>query len=387
MSAHSAPVILLDAPFQNWKSRKWTFDTLAKLVPTITSKKSRKNVFRYHAVDKPFSEIPETKEKKEYTTKTYSGKEFFRLLRDPSTHYYNYASGDIESLNINDIFTSNSLEKVTFGDFEPGQANFWFGGENVTAYTHYDTSHNLHSVVRGRKKFLLLPPSAYRYLKLYPSLHTFYRQTQVDILNLTESEFRELLFETVFYEVVLTRDETLYIPPYWFHCVVTLEPSISLNVWSQSGAFLSLEDIYTMPIPFEEEWGQVKLLRVLQHFVTLILSDTLPHFDNASHFVEVAVVSRYDAVLERLPDDMKREEMLSSVKDFCLQSDITELLDDPSLQHVVEGARNISEVLTDILPLSVREINIANYLEHLAWRILGSESIVLVPFYYKNCFT
>lgn len=385
LSNHDVPVVLLNTPFKSWKSSNWTFALLANHIPIVTSKKSRNNVFKYYAVDKPFSIIPEYKENKKYKTKKLSGKEFFRLLIDSNKDHYMYASGDIDLLQMNNVFTSDSLEQVTFGDFEPGQVNFWFGSENVTAYTHYDTSHNLHTVIRGHKKFLLLPPSAYKYLKLYPSLHTFYRQTQVDILNLTQSEFRELLFQTSFLEVVLERHETLYIPPYWFHCVVTVEPSISLNVWSQSDMFLSMEDIYSLPIPFEETWDQVKLLKVLQYFVILILRDALPHFNNSSHFVNDAVLKHYYQIFERL-SDTKRDEMLLLVKDFCLESHITTILDSSSLQYVTDGAEKISKLFRSMFPLSVREINVANYLEHLAWRILGSDNVVLVPFYYEKCF-
>lgn len=275
---------------------------------------------------------------------------------------------------------------VTFGDFEPGEVNFWFGGKKVTAYTHYDTSYNLHTIIRGRKRFLLFPPSAYKYLKLYPSLHTFYRQVQVDVLNLTQAQFRELLFETPFQEVELTRGETLYIPPYWFHCVVTLEPTISLNVWSQSETFLAMEEIYRLPIPFEELWGRVKLMRVLHHFVGLVLNGTLPHYRNMSSFMNGGLLSRYDVIFDKLLES-EEEELLSLVKVFCLQSEVTQLLDSPRLRHVNRGATKIIDFFKGMFPLSVREINVANYLEHVAWRILGTENVILVPFYYKKCFS
>ena len=358
---------------------------LAKTVPSVTSKKSKNNVFMYHAVDKPFSEIPEYKEKKLYKQKTYTGRTFFNLLADSAQNFYYYASGDIDHLQLGSFFTADSLPDVTFGDFEPGQVNFWFGGKDVTAYTHYDTSHNLHTIIRGRKRFLLFPPSAYKYLKLYPSLHTFYRQVQVDILNTTQAQFRELLFETSSLEVVLTCGETLYIPPYWFHCVVTLEPTISLNVWSQSENYLSLEEIYRLPIPFEEVWGRVKLMRVLNHFVALVLNDTLPHYRNTSSFINESFLSRYDVIFDKL-SEADEGELLSLVGVFCLQAEVTQLLDSPSLRHIAKGAKKVTEVFKSMLTLSVREINIVNYLEHIAWRILGTENVVLVPFYYKKCF-
>ena len=385
LSDHGVPVVLQNTPFDEWKSTNWTFELLADCVQSILAKKSKNKIFRYHAVDKPLSGLPEFKEKKSYREKKYSGNDFFRTLTNTSASHKHYASGGLELLQIEDVFTSDSLLKVTFGDFEPGQVNFWFGSENVTAYTHYDTSYNLHTVIQGRKKFLLLPPSAYKHLKLYPSLHTFYRQIQVDILNMTQEQFRELLFETPFLEVLLTQGETLYIPPYWFHCVVSLEATISVNVWSQSDTFLSMEDIYTLPIPFEEVWGRVKLMRVLQHFAMLVVRDSLPHYKNVSHFVNIALVRRYELLLKRL-SETNRDELLLLVKVFCLQSEVKQLLDTPSLRHVTKGANKIIDFFKGMLPLSVREINVVNYLEHVAWRILGTDNVALVPFYYMKCF-
>ena len=387
MSNHSAPVVLHNTPFDSWKSANWTFEHLAGLVPVVVSKKSKSNVFRYYAADKPFSEIPDFKEEENYKQMKYPGKKYFNVLKKKNSSnkkQYIYAAGGLELLKIDNVFTSDMLLKVTFGGFEPGEVNYWFGSKDVTAYTHYDTSHNLHTIIQGRKKFIMFPPSAYKYLKLYPSLHTFYRQVQVDILDLPQQEFRELLFETPSFEVVLGRGETLYIPPYWFHCVVTLEPTISLNVWSQSDAFLSMEDIYALPIPFEEEWGRVKLLRVLQHFAKLVVQDALPHYRNVSHFLKVALLSRYEPIFNKRSEE-NRDELLSMVRPFCLQSEVTELLDSPNLQHVTKGAKTISDFFKGMSPLSVREINIVNYLEHVAWRIFGTDNVVLVPFYYKKC--
>ena len=82
---------------------------LAKIVPSVTSKKSKKNVFKYHAVDKPFSEIAQYTEKKTYKQKKYTGRQFFNLLTDydPDQRFFYYSSGDIELLEIDSFFTKD----------------------------------------------------------------------------------------------------------------------------------------------------------------------------------------------------------------------------------------------------------------------------------------
>ena len=103
------------------------------------------------------------------------------------SHHYNHILakayrqlGLIRRTFSSSVSTPDTLHQMTFDPHEgPGQINYWFGGTNVTAHTHYDTSHNLHVLIHGRKKFLIFPPSAYGQLSLYPCLHQLYRQTQV----------------------------------------------------------------------------------------------------------------------------------------------------------------------------------------------------------------
>ena len=377
--------MLENTPFNSWKSANWTFRMLAEKLTSVTSKRSENNIFKYHAVNQPLSDITTFKEEKTYVEKVYTGRQFFMRITNTSKKEYYYATGGIEMLGLDNLFTDESLLRLTFGNYEPGQVNYWFGGVNVTAYTHYDTSHNFHAVVLGRKRFLLFPPSSHTVLKLYPSIHELYRQVQTDVLNLTQPEFNELLSHTDIYEVVLTQGEVLYIPPYWFHCVVTLRPTVSLNVWSHSSAFLAMEDVYALPIPFEEVWGHVKMMRVLQHFLTVIVEDALPHYENTSLFVSEAVLSRYEPMFARL--DSASNERLKTLADvFCLRSHIGKLLDMPNLHPVTKGAARISEIFKTMHPIATREINLANYFEHAAWRIVGNKNVAVVPHYFKRCF-
>ena len=385
LSNYSHPAVIIDTPFSQWKSANWTPQFLADHVSSVVSKKSKSNVFKHFAVKQPLSTVSDFKKKKTYSEKKYSGKEFFNLLSNSSKKLYYYASGGIELLNLEKLFTNESLHQVTFGSFEPGEVNFWFGGENVTAYTHYDTSHNLHAIMYGRKKFLLFPPSAYKELQLHSSLHQFYRQVQTDIFNLKLSQYETLWSKTGALEVVLQPGEALYIPPYWFHCVITLETTISLNVWSHSDNFLIMEDIYASPIPFEEVWGTVKLMRTLEHFMTLIIQDVLPHYSSPSKFIREAVLGRYKLLISKFSVN-RQQTFLSSAKVFCLQSTIDSLLDTPHLMHLTKGAQKIINLFNSMPPIASKEINVANYLEHLAWRVLGTDNVALIPFYFKQCF-
>ncbi len=374
LSVNGLPVVLTDTPFDNWTAATWTPSLLARTVKLIPCKKSPERVFKYFAVGKPLEPFSFPKPFQEVV---YPGKKFFELLQEPFDGSYYYSSGGIELLGLEDTFTDDSLPLLTFpahGSY--GQINFWFGGANVTAYTHYDTSHNLHLVVYGRKKFVIFPPSSHAELILYPSLHQFYRQVQRDVLS--PEVIPELTSSPL--EVILSPGEVLYLPPYWFHCVISLETTISLNVWSNSEVFLVMEDIFAAPIPFEEEWGKLKLLQAFNYFAKMLVLEVV----SDKSFVDRLLYSRYDALLARLPESLQLQ-LSVSAKQHCA-SNLEAILDLASIEHIQEVVLRTTEKFQKIRPIAIREINLGNYIEQVAWRILGNRQIMLLPFFLKECF-
>ncbi|MFN6461430.1 MAG: cupin-like domain-containing protein [Nostoc sp. DedVER02] len=96
---------------------------------------------------------------------------------------------------------------------------------------HFDRIHNLFVQVRGRKRFLLFPPS--NYLSFYPPLEDssgigHNSKVNPDLLNLElfpKFPWQERI------EVVLQPGEMLYLPPFWWHHVTAIDENISLSFW------------------------------------------------------------------------------------------------------------------------------------------------------------
>ena len=386
--------MLHSTPFQSWEVANWTVDSLAARsgdIRHVLSKKGKSNVFKYFAVDQPMSGVDFLNIDKDYVEVVFTARTFFDLLRSPFDGFYYYASGGVELLNLGSVASDDeSLQTMTFPSHseaysKPGQVNFWLGMANVTAYTHYDTSHNFHMVVDGRKRFILLPPDAYSRLKLHPCLHPLYRQVGVDVLS--QGNLKQFIHDMQGYDVELTDGDVIYIPPYWFHTVVTMETTFSLNVWSQSEAFLAMEKIYSSAIPFEVEWGRVKLMKSLCYFIHLLVEEVLQDSDG-SKFVVDRVYSRYKLILEKEPSKIEfvLSKVRASVQVYCLREEMTVLMDAEAVGHLEDGTTRIAESFRDIHPLPVREINLANYIEHLTWSMLGEEDSMQLPFYLYECF-
>ena len=351
----------------------------------MLSKRGSEHIFIYHAIDQPLSAIKAISPEKSYKEIIYPSEKYFSILQKPFDGYYYYSSGGMELLEVDDIFTQESLKSLTFSGHlkrgELGQANYWLGKANVTAYTHYDTSYNLHMVAYGQKWFIIFPPDAYRKLKLYPCLHHFYRQVQTDIFD---SELHDLIERLNGVEVVLNPGEVVYIPPYWFHSVVTMKTTISFNVWSQSEAYMIMEDIYAVAIPFEEEWGRLKLMQALNYLIKQLIRSLLP-IQDANSFMRESVCERYKLFQDKL-DAIVSDKDQQTVHGYCLRAHIGDLLKPEEVTHVDEGIARIVALFRKIQPQPVLEINLANYIEHLAWRILGADNIALLPFYFHLCF-
>ena len=191
------------------------------------------------------------------------------------------------------------------------------------------------------------------------------------------------------YVIDLLDGDVLYIPPYWFHSVVTVETTLSLNIWSQSESFLTMEQIYKVAIPFEAEWGRPKLMKCLCYFITLLTEQILGISGSSSEFVLDRVYSRYETLLEKgISAEFRTlaSELKEFVQDYCLKEKIPNLLDTDAMKHLETGAMDIATQFLDIHPSSVREVNLANYIEHLVWRMLGQEDLRQLPFYLHECF-
>ena len=132
----------------------------------------------------------------------------------------------------------------------------WLTSGDVLARTHYDKSHNLLCVLRGRKRVLLWPPSELPSLHFYPAVHAAHRQSQVSLQRLESvsaalaaGEMPTLRGAVDEYAVFdppallgasgglraeLGAGDVLYIPPYWAHAVYSPEPSVALAAFSTS---------------------------------------------------------------------------------------------------------------------------------------------------------
>ena len=84
-------------------------------------------------------------------------------------------------------------------------------------------------VLRGRRRYILNPPSACKKLSVYSERkHPSFRHSWIDWSSL-EQGYASGFGEAQAIDTIMNTGEVLYIPSYWFHYIVSLEWSAQCN--------------------------------------------------------------------------------------------------------------------------------------------------------------
>jgi len=134
--------------------------------------------------------------------------------------------------------------------------------KGVVTPTHFDEAFNLFTQIRGRKRFKLYSPKYFANLYPYPVHHPCDRQAQVDIDNPDLIRFPKFSAAKGV-ETIVEPGDVLYLPPYWFHHVVSLDKSISVNFW-----FVMPNDkLEPLQLPIKDQSRIMALRRNIEKFI------------------------------------------------------------------------------------------------------------------------
>ncbi|EGD76785.1 hypothetical protein PTSG_08136 [Salpingoeca rosetta] len=236
---HEVPFVLHNVPMINDVAEKWGSDEylikrFGNTKHSVT--KSTSNHFMYY-------NRRGAKQQKNYKPPTSSATMTFKqwLQKAYETdkaslnddHYY---------LQLNSV-GPNSWIREDFPEWVP-QHNFFlvdpsqnrgincrFGARGIIAEAHYDGGRNFVTILRGAKRYILLPPEECPNLYLYPRGHPEARHAKADWSDLDLNEFPKMK-NAMAAQVVLRAGDVLYIPSYWFHYIVSTGVNAQCNTRS-----------------------------------------------------------------------------------------------------------------------------------------------------------
>lgn len=115
------------------------------------------------------------------------------------------------------------------------EVNLWIGAGGNTSILHVDPNCNFLSMLQGHKKILLFPPSQTKLL--YPIPYS--KCSSNDMLLHSQVDFHDPDFlsrfpnigQALYYETIVGPGETIYIPPGYWHYIVSGDINIGVNIF------------------------------------------------------------------------------------------------------------------------------------------------------------
>lgn len=104
--------------------------------------------------------------------------------------------------------------------------------KGVIAENHFDAGRNSIALLGGRRRYILSHPRQCPNLALFPRGHESARHSEVDYANPDVERYPEFAHDALANEVVLEAGQTLYLPTFWFHYIVSLEINYQCNTRS-----------------------------------------------------------------------------------------------------------------------------------------------------------
>ncbi|WP_353931421.1 cupin-like domain-containing protein [Okeanomitos corallinicola TIOX110] len=231
--AYSKPVIIT-GKIEEWKAfHSWSLDYLNGVVgdKELDINISNKN--------KIFTFDPDTGDTLSSTKMQFSEFTNWITQENKSDQYYYLQQNPIKLMFpelLPDIEVPDYISQKSFI-----VSNLWIGTGGNTTPLHWDAAQNILCQVRGRKKLLLFAPNQTPFL--YPhSVDS--KAPHLSYLNIDKPDFDKFpkFKEAQVIECVLEPGEMLFMPPFWWHQVYSLEQvNIAVNFWWKA----NLKDYFT----------------------------------------------------------------------------------------------------------------------------------------------
>lgn len=222
-----------DEPFvtndiiENWPAKHWTLESLKKIIGkanVLVAILNKNKMTDYNSFETmPFEQFADIT--KEHHLSPIEGGLYLIIGNIISNHdrkpWLDMLKDDLK------IPSYTPLSKL----FE---VNLWLGAGGNTSLLHVDPFCNFLTMVQGYKKILLFPPSESKRLYQVPPS----KCTSIEMLLHSEIDFYQLdlsrfpkVHEAHYYEIIVGPGETIYIPPGYWHYVVSEDINIAVNIF------------------------------------------------------------------------------------------------------------------------------------------------------------
>lgn len=373
------PVVIQNSVVEAWPARqKWNMSYLAakmdaKVLPAVKCSNS------YLTFD-PDKRTPLKLDLPlPFSVANMSKDTFFECVQHPSAcpdgmvgHYY--FTQVPESLRA-DLLPDEKLY-LSEKDHEAKKQFLWVSSEGMITHGHFDQDYNIFVQLVGQKRFTLWSPSQQDLLYPYPRIHPMWHKSRVnfrapDLLRFPQ--FAKSRAE----QVVLDPGMVLFVPPYTWHYVETLSPSVSLSTWSHD---YFLYDHMNAIYRHDHQFDMIKRLKG-QMFALRLYLDMMIHdlygFNQTTPFFVRLLATRYSGLEHLFPPAGPRDQ------DIC-RSHVEGKI--PTCHHVHGYAKLDTSIIAGhftALPPEVRDILFQDYVEEITAQVVGVKKMLA---FFRYCF-
>lgn len=170
-----------------------------------------------------------------YVSRNMSTGSFFSCIQHPSTdchddHSGHYYFGQVPEMLSKDLLPDQFLYN-TEQDHTSHKQFIWISSPGMITHGHFDQDYNFFVQLIGEKRFTLWSPSQHELLSVFPRVHPMWHKSQINFRHPDIQRFPSFTKSRAL-QVTVRPGDVLFIPPYNWHYVETLSPSVSLSTWS-----------------------------------------------------------------------------------------------------------------------------------------------------------
>ena len=304
---------------------------------------------------------------------------FFECVLHPSTcpdgmvgHYY--FSQVPETLRP-DLQPDRKLY-LSAKDHESKKQFLWISSEGMITHGHFDQDYNVFVQLVGEKRFTLWSPSQHDLLYPYPRVHPMWHKSRINFGAPDLARFPQFAKARA-QQVVLSPGTALFVPPYTWHYVETLSPSVSLSTWSHD---YFLYDHMDAVYRHDHNFDLIKHPKG-QMFVLRLYLDMMIHhlygFNQTTPFFVRLLATRYSGLEHLFPPAGPRD------RDICRAHVKGKI---PTCHHVHGYAKLDTSIVGEhfgALPSEVRDILFQDYVEEITAQVVGVKKMMA---FFRYCF-
>ena len=248
------PVILKNSTVSTWPAlKKWTSDYLKRHLTASHILESVKCSNNYLTFDPDFRVPLKLNISIPFVTVNMTKEDFFSCLSDKCAdgfkgHYY---FGQVPDQLKKDM-RNDHLMYLTDKDYKAGKQFIWISSAGMITHAHFDQDYNFFIQISGQKRFTLWTSTQHESLYVYPRVHPMWHKSRINFKMIDPQRF-PLFLKSRALQVTVGQGDLLYIPPYTWHYVETLTPSVSLSTWSHDYRLYDhMNSIYKYDHKFDE---------------------------------------------------------------------------------------------------------------------------------------